>query len=115
METAVTESWQSLLQTCFLNDVAERSCAQQPGDTPAADTFLLYFRYLCGAHQKEQDTCLAKVLGLYQVCLLSTPSSYSLVLHQISIPSFIYKRQILKSNKNFMLYLILIFGCIKIK
>ncbi|DBB09234.1 TPA: hypothetical protein ACH3X3_007818 [Trebouxia sp. C0006] len=26
-----------------------------------------YFRYLCGAHQKEQDTCLAKVLGLYQV------------------------------------------------
>ncbi|DBA97431.1 hypothetical protein WJX77_010396 [Trebouxia sp. C0004] len=26
-----------------------------------------YFRYLSGALQKEQDTCLAKVLGLYQV------------------------------------------------
>lgn len=26
-----------------------------------------YFRYLAGAFRKEQDTCLAKVLGLYQV------------------------------------------------
>ena len=76
---------QALLQTCFMNDLAERSCAQRPDDMPMADALLLYFRYLCGALQKEQDTCLAKVLGLYQVCLLSTASSYSLVLYQILI------------------------------
>ena len=27
-------------------------------------------RYLAGAFKKDQDTCLAKVLGLYQVCTL---------------------------------------------
>lgn len=87
MGTAVAESWQVLLQTCFMNECAEGSCAQRPDDTPLADASLLYFRYLCGAHQKEQDTCLAKVLGLYQVCLLSTASSYPLLLYQILIPN----------------------------
>ena len=87
MGTAVAESWQVLLQTCFMRDFAERSCSQRPDDMPTADAFSLYCRYLCGAHQKEQDTCLAKVLGLYQVCLLSTASSYSLLLYQILIPN----------------------------
>lgn len=78
MGTAVAESWQVLLHKCFMNDFAQRSCVERPDDMPTADAFMLYFRYLSGALQKEQDTCLAKVLGLYQVCLHSTESPASL-------------------------------------